>query len=294
MARYHQSVPSRLFDVANAGLLLLVAAACLFPLVFVFLTSVTSGTDFVGSGHGILPHKLTFYAYRMVWSDPLIRAGYFNTIMRTLFGTLATLAVTAIVAYPLSRRRFRARSWLVLLVVFTVVFTGGMFPKYLLINGIGLINNRLVYVLPIMLTGFNVIILRNFFAAIPDSIEEAARIDGAGDWTILAKIFVPLSIPALVTIGLWTAVLHWNLWFDGLLYITDDSKQVMQVMLQRIVVEGDVNRLRFGAADLDAATYSAEAVKAAAIVINTVPLVVLYLLLQRFFVKGITLGGLKE
>jgi putative aldouronate transport system permease protein len=294
MARYHQSVGSRLFDVANAGVLLLVAAACLFPLVFVFLTSVTPGTDFVGSGHGILPHKLTFYAYRMVWSDPLIRAGYFNTIMRTLFGTLATLAVTAIVAYPLSRRRFRARSWLVLLVVFTVVFTGGMFPKYLLINDIGLINNRLVYVLPIMLTGFNVIILRNFFAAVPDSIEEAARIDGAGDWTILVKIFVPLSIPALVTIGLWTAVLHWNLWFDGLLYITDDSKQVMQVMLQRIVVEGDVNRLRFGAADLDAATYSAEAVKAAAIVINTVPLVILYLLLQRFFVKGITLGGLKE
>ena len=289
-----QSPAAWAFDIANAAVLLAVAAACLFPLGYILLVSVTPGAEYLGGGHGFLPREPTLNAYRMVWADPSIRAGYGNTVFRTVVGTFATLAVTAVVAYPLSRPRFRPRRWLMLFIVFTVIFTGGMLPKYLLINALGLINNRLVYVLPIMLTGFNVIILRNFFAAIPETLEEAARIDGAGEWAILIRIYLPLSLPALGTIGLWTAVLHWNLWFDGLLYITDDTKQVMQILLQRIVVEGDVNRLRFGAADLDVATYSAEAVKAAAIVLNTVPLVLLYLALQRFFIKGITLGGIKE
>jgi putative aldouronate transport system permease protein len=145
-----------------------------------------------------------------------------------------------------------------------------------------------------MLTGFNIIVLRNFFRQIPESLEEAARIDGAGDFRILFQVFIPLSKPALATIALWTCVLHWNPWFDALIFIADDSKQVLQVFLQRLVVDSSLTRIQYGKEAVDPTIYSAEAVKAATVVVVTIPIILIYPFLQKYFIRGIVLGGVKE
>jgi putative aldouronate transport system permease protein len=175
-----------------------------------------------------------------------------------------------------------------------MLFSGGMIPGYLLIKNLGLINSIWSLILPMLITPFNVIIMKNYFRGIPESLAESAKIDGASDFSILFKIYIPLSMPVIATVALWTAVSHWNSWFDALLYITDENKQVMQVFLQRIVVESSTHLLEMGVTDASVTSFTPETVKAATIIITILPILLVYPGLQRFFVKGVTLGGVKE
>jgi putative aldouronate transport system permease protein len=174
-----------------------------------------------------------------------------------------------------------------------MLFSGGLVPGYLLIRNLGLINSLWVYVIPTLVSAFNILILRNFFQSIPDSLAESAMMDGANDFAILFRIYQPLSKPALATIALWTAVSHWNSWFDGLLYVTDNSKQVLQVFLRRIVIENSTEMIEKGIVNPDAMSFTPETIKAATVVVTVLPILAFYPFVQRYFEKGVLLGSLK-
>jgi len=283
-----------IFDTFNVTVLATVGALALYPFVYVVLLSFATSADVARGGLLIFPWNFSLGSYEMIFNDPWFIRGFLNSLIRTVAAVATTLVMTALAAYPLSRKNLPWRRQVIFYILFTMLFSGGLVPKYLLMKNLGLIDNRLVLVLPLMLTAFNIIILKNFFQQIPDSYEEAARIDGASDFTILFRIFLPLSKPALATIALWTAVIHWNAWFDAMIYITSNEKQVVQIFLQRIVIENSVKDMQFGTPNFNEALYTPDALKAAVVVITVLPILAVYPFVQRYFVKGIQLGGIKE
>lgn len=289
-----RTLGDRIFDFCNVLLLGAFGFLALYPFIYTITISLSPPEQVYSSGLHLYPESITLEAYAMVVSNPDIYWGYFNTIFRTVLGTLLTLLMTCLCAYPLSRPYLPYRRTFVFLIVFTMLFSGGIVPTYLLIKNLNLLDNRLVYILPLILTGFNIIIVKNFFEQIPDSYSEAARMDGAGDFRILFHVFIPLSKPVLATIGLWTAVMHWNMWFDAMIYITDEHKQVMQTFLRRIVIDDSVELASKGFIGQGESVLTSETIKAATIIITIIPLLIAYPFAQKYFVKGIHLGGVKE
>lgn len=292
--RFKRSPAERAFDWLNVAILTVVGLLALYPFVYVVLLSFATAADVARGGLLVLPRGFSLGSYDMIFHDPWFLRGFGNSLLRTVTGVAATLLMTSLAAYPLSRPNLPWRRQIVFYILFTMLFSGGLVPKYLLLRNLGLIDNRLVLVLPLMLTAFNVIILKNFFQQIPPSYEEAARMDGASDLAILFRIFLPLAKPALATIALWTAVIHWNAWFDAMIFITSNDKQVVQIFLQRIVIENSVKDMQFGTPNFNEQLYTPDALKAAVTVITVLPILAVYPFVQRYFVKGITLGGIKE
>jgi len=289
--------PSRsetIFNVVNVVLLAMLTLLAVYPFVYTFSISLSTAAEAGRQGLHLYPREISLTAYEMVFSNPEILTGYMNTMFRTVFGTVLTLLMTCLCAYPLSKKCLPHRKVFIVAIIITMLFQGGIVPTYLLINGLGLTNNRLVYILPIMLTAFNVIIVKNFFQSIPESLAESAHMDGAGDFRTLFQIYIPLSKPVLATVGLWTAVMHWNMWFDALIYITDDQKQVMQMFLRRIVIENSTEMIEKGMINPDVAQFTPETIKAATVIITILPMLLAYPFVQKYFVKGIMLGGVKE
>ncbi len=281
------------FGVVNVIVLGAFAFSTLYPFLYVLSLSLSPQAEASRAGFHLYPKAVTLIAYRMVFSNPDILTGYLNTLWRTVVGTALTVLLCCICAYPLSRRDLPHRSLFTFLLVFTMLFSGGLVPMYLLAKDLHLLNGRWVYVLPGAVSAFNVIVIKNFFQEIPESLAESAAIDGAGDWRILFQLYLPLSKPVLATVALWTAVAHWNAWFDGLIYITQDEKQVLQIFLRRIVVESNTMLLERGLVNPDVTQFTPETLKAATIIVTVVPILLLYPFLQKYFVKGILLGGVK-
>lgn len=273
----HQS--GGIFDTVNALLLGALAISTLLPFALLMYQSVTIGATF------------SFDAYSSVVVDPNLPRAFFNSAVRTGMGTFLAVFGCAVAAYPLSRSDAPFRRPVMLFITLTLVCSAGIVPTYLLIRSLGMLNTMWSLVLPGMLSAFNIIVIRNAFCQIPESFVEAARIDGAGDWSILFHVYLPLSKPVLATVALWSAVFHWNAWFDALLYISDDHKQVVQVMLQRIVVDNSTQMLEAGIPGRKA---SSDAIKAAVTVLTVAPIALLYPFVQRYFQKGLFLGGVKE
>ena len=244
--RFKRSRGEIAFDWLNVTVLTIVGLLALYPFIYVVLLSFSTAADVARGGLLVIPRGFSFGSYDMILHDPWFLLGFGNSLLRTALGVAATLLMTSLAAYPLSRPNLPWRRQIVFYILFTMLFSGGLVPKYLLLKNLGLIDNRLVLVLPLMLTAFNIIILKNFFQQIPPSYEEAAKMDGASDLTILFRIYLPLSKPALATIALWTAVIHWNAWFDAMIFITSNDKQVVQIFLQRIVIENSVKDMQFG------------------------------------------------
>ncbi len=282
------------FDAANLFVLAVVGFLCLYPFLYTLSISLSTATEASRAGFHIYPKEMSLVSYRMVLSNPHIVTGYVNTLMRTILGTVLTLMMTCVAAYPLSRREMPHRSLITFIIVFTMLFNGGLVPSYLLIKRLGLINTVWALILPLLITAFNVIIVKNFFQSLPESIIESARIDGAGEWTILFRLYIPLSKPVLATVALWTAVGHWNAWLDALLYITDDKRQVLQTFLQRIVIESSTQMMELGITDTSVVQFTGETIKAATIIVTILPIICVYPFVQKYFVKGIMLGGVKE
>jgi len=287
------STGERLFNVANTFVLAVIALLCLYPFIYTVSISLSTATEASRDGFHFYPRELSLVSYRMVLTNPSIVTGYVNTLLRTVLGTVMTLLATCVAAYPLSRREMPHRALLTFLIVFTMLFSGGMVPGYLLVKELGMINTIWALIVPGMITAFNVIIVKNFFQALPESLVESARIDGAGEWAILFRIYLPLSKPVLATVALWTAVGHWNAWFDALLYITDDKKQVLQTFLQRIVIESSTQMMELGVTDTSVIQFTGETIKAATIIVTILPIICVYPFVQKYFVKGIMLGGVK-
>lgn len=284
-----------IFNVFNIIILGAVGLLAVYPFVYILNLSISTTAAASKAGLHILPdfHEITLASYVMVLKNHDILVGYMNTLFRTVVGTVLTLLAVCVTAYPLARPDLPLRRTTTFLITFTMIFTGGLVPSFLLITKLGLYDSRWALILPMLLTAFNVIVVKNFFQSIPESLAEAAMIDGAGPWKTLFSIYIPLSKPVLATVGLWTAVLHWNHWFDALLYIDSDAKQVLQIFLQRVVVENNTALIEMGVVNPDLLAFTPETIKAATVIVTILPILLVYPFIQRFFVKGIMLGSVK-
>jgi putative aldouronate transport system permease protein len=284
-----------LFDSANAIFFILVSITFIYPFWITILTSFAGNRESMSLGFHLWISEWQTQAYKFAFSRfGNIWVPYKNSIFRTVVGTTIIVIVTLLGAYPLSKKRLPGRNIITIIFLITMFFGGGLIPTYLLIRKIGLINNRLVYILPIATNAYYIIITRNFLMTIDDAYEEAALADGANYFQILVQIMIPLSKPILATIALWAAVAHWNAWFDGLIYVTDESKHVLQLFLRRLMTEVIAmteNMERFADTEmLDMPSYS---VQAAVTILTIGPIILVYPFIQKYFIKGIFIGSLK-
>ena len=286
----------RAFDIANGAFMVVITVTFLYPLWSTFIISLSTLGDASALGFHVWLREWSFDSYRFSFSQ-YGNAGvaYANSVLRTVAGTVLIVVVTLAGAYPLAKKRLPGRSLMTTYLLITIFFSGGLIPTYLLVRSLGLIDTRWVYLLPIMANGFYIILTRNFLMTVDDAYEEAALIDGANYLQILVRVIAPLAMPILATVGLWAAVQHWNAWFDALIYTSDPSKIVLQLLLRRVLRE-EAFQLEFGMQtfeELSGRRPPTAGIKAAITIITIGPIIVIYPFFQRFFVRGIYLGSLK-
>ena len=284
----------KVFLIVNAALMVLLCAIILYPVLFVIGRSFMLDAERAVSGLRFIPYHPSLDAYKYIFmrGSYVIRA-YGNTIARTILGTALDLVFTIVFAYVLAQRRYPLHKPLTMMVVFTMWFSGGLVPNYMLIRLLHLNNFFWVYILPTLISAWNMLILRNFFMEIPAGLIESATIDGANDLQILTRVVIPTSGAAIATIGLFYAVTHWNSWFDGVMYVTDRKLWTMQVFLREIIRSAQVVDLVEPEAASRAAIPQAEMVQMATIVITALPIVCVYPFVQKYFVKGVMVGSIK-
>ncbi len=280
-----------IFDIVNVIILFIVCFATLYPFYYLLVMSFTSG-DVPLTQMYWYPPKVTLSNYAKVLSDSAIWNGFRNTIIRTVLGTAISVLAVICTAYPLSKKYLVHRNLFTSFVVITMFVSGGTIPSYLLVKNMGIMDTVWALVLPTAISAYNVVITRNFFMSIPASLEESAQLDGANDIEILFKIYVPVSLPIIATITLWVAVAHWNAWFDSLIYITNSNKQVLQIVMRRIVLEGTQDMLNPDAFE-ESMHVNAETIKATTVMVTTIPILLVYPFIQKYFVKGVMVGSLK-
>lgn len=285
-----KSAEDWLIDGLSYTFVFLLAVTIVIPFMQVVTISLSPSHVVNTSGFHIIPTAFDFSGYLTIFHDSLFWNSYMITIARTLIGTICCVIVTVLTAYPLAKRNLPYRRGIMLFVVITMYFSGGLIPTYLLIKEIGLMNRFAVYILPQLVTGFALIITRNFFMGIPSSLEEAAKIDGASNLRVLFSVYLPISTPVCATISLWYAVTHWNAWMDNMLYVTKEKLYVVQYVLQKILASGQIDENM----DFSEVVIHTETMKMAALVATMLPIVCVYPFLQRYFVKGMTLGSVKE
>ena len=284
---------SRLFDVFNVAFLVLFAGLCMLPLVHVFAVSLSSRAASQGQFVTLWPIGFTVENYIEVLNAPRFYNALWVSVQRTVIGTVLNMALVVLTAYPLSRnaQEFKGRDIFMWFVLFAMLFGGGLIPWFLVIRNLGLLNKIWALILPGALPIWSTIMMMNFFRDIPKEIEEAAIIDGASHWRILWNVYLPLSLAALATLTLFSAVGHWNSWFDGMILMTHPEQRPLQTMLRSIVVELDVSDLRLDYQEMS--VISDRSARAATIFVSTVPILIVYPFLQRYFIKGIMLVAVK-
>lgn len=292
----------KVFDVSNAVLMVLLCITILYPFMRQITLSLSTAEEAMKIGFKAFPRPgaMSLASYGRILQTPAIGNAYFWTILRTALGTTLTVAVTMSMGYPLAKRYLPLRTVWTIFVLITMLFGGGIVPTFILVRSLGLINSIWSLILPILVDPFTLIIARNYLMALPEELEESARIDGANDLTVFARIVVPLSMPIIATVALWTMVLHWNSWFDALIYITSPKIKVLQILLRRVLLESNFSYSGLGA-DVQAIQrqeelvrrYTPETIKASILMVSTLPILCTYPFMQRYFVKGIILGSLK-
>jgi putative aldouronate transport system permease protein len=288
--RRRPTVGRRAFQVVNFLVLGGFAAICLVPFLNIIGSSFATPGELTTRPFVIVPETFSLDAYRYILSTPTIFRAMGISVFVTVVGTLVSLVLTALMAYALSKRYLKGRRVVNFLVVFTMLFSGGMIPTFIVVKELGLIDSLWSLILPVAINAFNFVIMRSFFQAIPDSLEEAARIDGCSDLGVFWRIVLPLSLASIATIGLFYAVSYWNTYQSAILYINSSEKWPIQVLLRQIVLvasgmNGDAN-----AVDV---VPPAQSVKMAVIVVATLPMLILYPVLQKYFVKGALIGSVK-
>lgn len=285
------SVSRKIFVLVNTIFLVAVALLCLLPLVNLFALSL-SGKSAANSGIVTFwPVDFTLLAYEKTFQNNNFIRSILISFLRTGIGTVLSMCVITTAGYALSKD-FKGRTPLMCFFVFTMLFSGGLIPSYLVNSTLGLKNNFLIYVLPGAFSCYNLILIMNFFRSIPKSLEEAALIDGAGFFTVLRKIYLPLSKAGLATVALFIMVGNWNEWFTGILYMSDTKNYPLASFLQVIVVQGNQQDLALD--PTSAAAMSERTIKAAQVFIGALPILMVYPFLQKYFVKGIVMGAVKE
>lgn len=292
--KVRKSIGETTFNVFNILFMLFMIVITLYPFVYVFMASISDSMRLL-SHTGVLlkPLGFTMNAYTMVFRNPNILTGFHNTLFIVTVGTVSNLFVTCLGAYVLSRKGVPWTRPIMLIIVFTMFFSGGLIPTYLLVNNwLGLGNSLAALIIPGLVSTWNLIILRTSFQSIPESLIESARIDGAQDFTILFRIVVPLSMPVIAVMILFYSVGHWNSWFGAMIYLRDRSLFPLQLVLREILIQ---NSAQFLASDASSGDLEAigESVKYATIIIATLPILLVYPFLQKYFVKGVMIGSIK-
>ena len=285
---------SRSADVCIWIVLILMTALCFLPLLNMVSISLSDKSAAQANLVGLLPVNFNLSAYQMLVEDSQFWRSFLISVERVVIGTALNLMLSVLMAYPLSKnkRQFGARNIYMNVMIFAMLFSGGMIPIFMVVKDLGLIDTVWALILPGAVPIFNVILLMNFFKSIPDTLEEAAIMDGASKLKILFKIYLPISLPALATIGLFSIVGHWNDYFSGLLYMNSSSNYPLQTYIQQLTV--DVTKVTDPSQLKALASVSNKTLNAAKIVVSIIPVLLIYPLLQKYFVSGLVIGSVKE
>ncbi len=292
MQNIKKSFEDMAFSAISYLFIIFVCIVTLYPIIFVVAASLSSAGSIMRNEVLLLPKEVTWRAYQVVVNYKGIWTAYANTLFYAILGTAISVLLTAFAAYPLSRKSWAPRKFFSVFIVFTMWFSGGMIPFYLLIKNMGLLDSRIAILLYPAISAFYVIIMRTYFEGIPDAIEESAKLDGANDMVILFKIIIPLSMPIIATIALYYAVGRWNSFFWEMLILSDEKKLPVQVLLQRIILSSQLGQ------DIQKSLTRGEAsipitIKYACIVVTALPIIMVYPFAQKYFVKGVLVGGVK-
>ncbi|WP_106766224.1 carbohydrate ABC transporter permease [Paenibacillus faecalis] len=285
----------RLFTIFNYVMLSIVLIVVLYPLIYVVSASFSSSSAVLSGKVWLWPVEPTLEGYKAVFKNAMVVKGFSNTIFYTLAGTAINLVLTVMAAYPLSRKDFSGRNFFMLVFVFTMLFNGGLIPTYLIVKDLGMIDTVWAMLIPAGLSVWNVIIMRTYFqTTIPSELLEASQLDGCTDFHFLRSIVLPLSGPILAVIALFYAVGHWNQYFNAMIYLKRADLYPLQLVLRDILVQNEVNIEMLGDAKTAAARQGLrELLKYSLIVVTSLPLLVVYPFLQKFFVKGVMIGSIK-
>ena len=293
-----ESLPRKIFLVCNATFLIIFALVCLVPFFNLLAISLSDAAAVDAGNVGIIPVDFNITAYKFLVQKQEFWTAFGISVRRVILGTILSLVINILAAYPLSRPKkyFKGRKFYVIVLVVTMFFNGGMVPTYIIISKLGIMNTMLALILPTALNAWNIVLLISFFREVPNELIEAAEMDGAGQYQILFKVVLPISLPALATVTLFTAVAHWNNWFDGYMYM-NPSNYPLQTYIYNMINE--VNQLASNP-NLSPeqqellASLPGKTLRSAQIFIAMLPIMVVYPFVQKYFIKGLTQGGVKE
>ena len=288
---------STAFDWINYAVMVLLAFIMIYPLWYCVAGSLNEGMDYLRGGVFLWPRKWTLANYKAVFLDSAILNAFWVTIWKCLVGTVTSVLCTAMVAYAITRPKLRLKKLYIPFIMLTMFFSGGLIPYFILIVDLGLYDSFWVYVIPTMFSAYNMIIIQSFMRELPSELIEAAKLDGASEYRIFFQMILPLSKPVLATIALFTVVTHWNSYFDSMMYTSSQELQTIQLFLKKVITDPSVSRGLGSAATIaipdQAATLTPQVVKLATMVVTALPVVCIYPFLQRYFVKGVTVGAVK-
>ena len=288
---------STAFDWINYAAMVLLAFIMVYPLWYCVAGSLNEGMDYLRGGVFLWPRKWTLANYKAVFLDSAILNAFWVTIWKCLVGTVTSVLCTAMVAYAITRPKLRLKKLYIPFIMLTMFFSGGLIPYFILIVDLGLYDSFWVYIIPTMFSAYNMIIIQSFMRELPSELIESAKLDGASEYRIFFQMILPLSKPVLATIALFTVVTHWNSYFDSMMYTSSQELQTIQLFLKKVITDPSVSRGLGSAATIaipdQAATLTPQVVKLATMVVTALPVVCIYPFLQRYFVKGLTVGAVK-
>lgn len=274
--------------------MVLVCIAMVYPFVYALAYSLSNSTSVMTRSVILLPIDFTLENYDAVFKNPLIYNSFLISVARTVLGTSFTLLVTGLASYALSKKNLPGGRFLAFFFIVPMYVQGGLLPYYMVVHSLDLFNNFLIYILPSGFWAYNMLLMRTYFESLPADLEEAARLDGAGELSIFFRIIVPLSKPIFATIAIFAGVQQWNSWFDSMLFITNEKLWPMQTLLQKLLLESFSSSLQAQAQlALGNHTTSPESLKMAMVMVSTIPIIVIYPLFQSYFIKGIMIGAVK-
>lgn len=279
------------FDTINYILLTLFALVVLCPIIYVFAVSLSDKLSVLKNEVFLIPKGINLAAYERIFNLPLFVRAYLNTIVYVTLSTLVCIVINMMTAYPLSKKKLKGGSFIMKAITFTMLFSGGIIPYYILIRNLGMIDTLWVMIIPGALSPFYIIIMRTFFKGIPQELEESATIDGCNDFQVLAGIVIPLSKPVIATIALFTAVSSWNGYFSALIFLNSQEKFPLQLILRSVTISNEMSQL--GRVDVGGETITSTSIKYAAIIVAIVPMLIIYPFTQKFFIKGMLIGSIK-
>ena len=288
-----RTMEDRIFDLINYILLTILAITMLYPFYYTVICSFNDGMDLMRGGVYLWPRKFTLANYAEFLSDQSWQTAFFISVLRTVIGTLGTMVFTCLFSYGLSRKNLMFRRGYRFLVVFTMYFSGGIIPFYILLRNLNLLNSFWVYIVPSLLSSFFAIIGINFFSSVPDSMLEAARIDGSSEMGVFWKIVMPTSVPFLATFGLFTAVGQWNSWLDSAYYVQNNNLRTLSYKMMSIINNTVSASSVSSATTSTAQSTTSFTIQATAMVISMLPIICVYPFLQKYFVKGVMIGSVK-